>query len=48
MIETAQCVVRNLDGELKDEKRNIMTPQTVEHFRGRVREFERKQLSFRR
>jgi cell division protein ZipA len=48
MIETAQCVVRNLDGELKDEKRSIMTPQTIEHFREKVREFERKQLSFRR
>jgi cell division protein ZipA len=46
MVETAQCVVRNLGGELRDENRSAMTPQTIEHFRERVREFERKRLSF--
>ncbi|MBZ2170070.1 cell division protein ZipA [Marinobacter sp. F4216] len=45
MLETAQCVVRNLGGELKDERRSVMTPQTVEHCRQRIREFERKQRS---
>ena len=45
MIETAQCVVRNLGGELKDEQHSVMTPQTIEHCRQRVREFERRQLS---
>ncbi len=43
MIETAQCLVRNLGGELKDEYLSVMTSQTVEHCRQRVREFERKQ-----
>ncbi|QSP94042.1 cell division protein ZipA [Marinobacter salinisoli] len=47
MLETAQCVVRNLGGELKDERRSVMTPQTVEHCRQRIREFERKQRSQR-
>ncbi len=47
MFETAQCVVRNLGGELKDERRSVMTPQTVEHCRQRVREFERKRRSQR-
>ncbi len=47
MIETAQCIVRNLDGELKDENLSVMTSQTIEHCRQRVREFERKQLSSR-
>ncbi|WP_404363042.1 cell division protein ZipA [Marinobacter sp.] len=47
MLETAQCVVRNLGGELKDERRSVMTPQTVEHCRQRVREFERKKRSKR-
>lgn len=42
MLETAQCVVRNLGGELKDERRSVMTPQTIEHCRQRIREFERK------
>lgn len=43
MLETAQCVVRNLGGELKDERRSVMTAQTIEHCRQRIREFERKQ-----
>ncbi len=45
MLETAQCVVRNLGGELKDERRSVMTPQTIEHCRQRIREFERKSRS---
>ncbi|MBD3655627.1 cell division protein ZipA [Marinobacter sp.] len=47
MLETAQCVVKNLGGELKDERRSVMTPQTIEHCRQRIREFERKQRSRR-
>ncbi len=42
MLETAQCVVRNLGGDLKDERRSVMTPQTIEHCRQRIREYERK------
>lgn len=45
MIETAQCVVRNLGGDLKDERRSVVTTQTIEHGRQRVREFERKRRS---
>jgi cell division protein ZipA len=45
MLETAQCVVSNLGGELKDERRSVMTPQTIEHCRQRIREFERKKRS---
>ncbi|BES71238.1 hypothetical protein RE428_22560 [Marinobacter nanhaiticus D15-8W] len=47
MLETAQCVVHNLGGELKDERRSVMTPQTIEHCRQRIREFERKRRSQR-
>ncbi|MEC7814779.1 MAG: cell division protein ZipA [Pseudomonadota bacterium] len=47
MLETAQCVVRNMGGELKDERRSVMTPQTIEHCRQRIREFERKRRSQR-
>ncbi|MEC7377990.1 MAG: cell division protein ZipA, partial [Pseudomonadota bacterium] len=36
---------RNLGGDLKDERRSVMTPQTIEHCRQRIREFERKQRS---
>lgn len=45
MLETAQCVVRNLQGELKDERMSVMTGQTIEHCRQRIREFERKRRS---
>ncbi|MEH6560675.1 MAG: cell division protein ZipA [Marinobacter sp.] len=45
MLETAQCVVKNLGGELKDERRSVMTAQTIEHCRQRIREYERKQRS---
>lgn len=47
MVETAQCVVRNLSGEMKDERRSDMTPQTLEHCRERIRDFERRQLAAR-
>lgn len=45
MVETAQVVVRNLGGDLKDERRSVVTAQTIEHGRQRVREFERKRRS---
>ncbi|MFL1405017.1 cell division protein ZipA [Marinobacter sp. M1N3S26] len=45
MLETAQAVVRNLGGELKDERRSVMTAQTIEHCRQRIREYERKRRS---
>ncbi len=47
MVETAQCVVRNLAGEMKDERRSDMTPQTLEHCRQRIKDFERRQLTAR-
>lgn len=45
MLETANTVVRNLGGELRDEHRSVMTSQTIEHCRQRIREFERKRRS---
>ena len=47
MLATAQCVADNLDGELKDENRSSLRSQTIEHYRQKVREFERKQLTRR-
>ncbi|KZZ56079.1 hypothetical protein A3762_11655 [Oleiphilus sp. HI0125] len=44
MYETAKCFADNLQGELKDEHRSVLTSQTVEHYKQRIREFERKQL----
>ncbi|MEX1032235.1 MAG: cell division protein ZipA [Cellvibrionaceae bacterium] len=45
MLNTAKALARNLGGEMKDERRSVMTTQTVEHYRSRIKEFERKQLS---
>lgn len=45
MVETTQALCDGLDGELKDENRSVMTQQTIEHCRQRVREFARRQLS---
>lgn len=47
MLNTAQAIAETLDGELKDEQRSVMTRQTVEHCRQRIRDYERKRL-FRR
>jgi cell division protein ZipA len=44
MNETAKCFAENLHGDLKDENRSVLTAQTVEHNRQRIREFERKQM----
>ena len=44
MIEVAQEVCEILDGELKDDHRNVMTAQTIEHYRQRIRDFELRQL----
>ena len=45
MVETAQCLVTNLNGEMLDDSRSAMTNQTLEHCRQRLREFERRQLA---
>ena len=45
MLETAQALVRNLGGELRDERRAPMTEQTIAHCRQRIKDFERRQLT---
>ncbi|WP_331352433.1 cell division protein ZipA [Cellvibrio sp. UBA7671] len=47
MADTARAIAETLDGELKDEQRSVMTRQTLEHCRERIRNFERMRL-FRR
>ena len=44
MLAVAQQVRGALDGELKDDHRNVMTAQTIEHYRQRIRDFELLQL----
>lgn len=45
MEETARRFALDLGGELKDEHFSVMTQQTIEHCRHRIREYERKQLA---
>ena len=42
MARTAKAIAEEMQGELKDENRSVMTQQTFEHCRQRVIEFERK------
>ena len=48
LIDTARKLVHNLGAEMKDENHSVITPQTVEHYRQRVMEFERRQKMTRR
>ena len=45
MVETARRLSLDLGGEMKDEQFSVMTQQTLEHYRQRIREYERKQLA---
>lgn len=45
MLETARCLVNNLGGELRDQSHSVATKQTLEHYRQRIRDFERRQLT---
>ncbi|HTQ99989.1 MAG TPA: cell division protein ZipA [Candidatus Acidoferrum sp.] len=45
MLATANAVKESLDGTLKDERRSVLTRQTVEHCRQRIRDFELSLLS---
>ncbi len=42
MLDAARRIAEGLNGELKDENRSVMTRQTIEHCRERIREFERR------
>ncbi len=44
MLDVAIHLKESFDGELKDDHRNVMTAQTIEHYRQRIRDFELRQL----
>lgn len=48
MIAAARKLAHELGGDLKDEQRSVLTAQTIEHYRLRIAEFERKHYSVRR
>jgi cell division protein ZipA len=47
MVAAARKLSNELNGDLKDDQRSVLTAQTIEHYRQRIAEFERKQLSKR-
>ncbi len=44
MLTCARQVQMELSGEMKDDHRNVMTKQTIEHYRQRIRDFELRRL----
>lgn len=42
MLATVESMSRMLGAEMKDEHRSVLTPQTMEHLRERIREYERR------
>lgn len=48
MIAAARKLSHELGGDVKDEQRSVLTAQTIEHYRQRIAEFERKQFAQRR
>ncbi len=45
MLATAEAVSDGCDGEIKDENRSVLTRQTIEHYRQRIADYARRQLS---
>ncbi|MFT5451058.1 MAG: FtsZ-interacting cell division protein ZipA [Enterobacterales bacterium] len=45
MLETAQYLAKELDGQLVDSTKSVLTQQTIQHFNEQIQEFERKALS---
>ncbi|WP_282338301.1 cell division protein ZipA [Pseudomonas sp. PS02288] len=48
MVAAARKLSQELNGELKDDQRSVLTAQTIEHYRQRIVEFERRGLTMRR
>ena len=45
MVAAARKLSQELNGELKDDQRSVLTAQTIEHYRQRIVEFERRQMT---
>lgn len=48
MLAAARKLAQELSGELKDDQRSVLTAQTIEHYRQRIVEFERRQMTLKR
>ncbi|PIE36791.1 MAG: cell division protein ZipA [Gammaproteobacteria bacterium] len=45
MLETAKAVAKNLNGDVLDESRSMLTRQTLEHARSRIQDLERRLMA---
>lgn len=45
MVSASRKLGSELGGDLKDENRSVLTSQTIEHYRQRIAEFERRRLT---
>ena len=45
MIKAARHLAKQLDGELRDDRRSVLTEQTVQHQREQIQEYKRKHLT---
>ena len=45
MVDTAKCLIKNLNGELRDEQHSTVTEQTLEHAREKIRLYCQKRLA---
>ena len=48
MVAAARKLSQELNGELKDDQRSVMTAQTIEHYRQRIVDYERRQMTNKR
>lgn len=47
MVAAARKLSQELNGELKDDQRSVLTAQTIEHYRQRIVEYERRQMTIK-
>lgn len=45
MLETAQYLAAELDGQLVDGSRSVLTQQTIQHFNEQIQDFERRNIA---
>ncbi|MFI8740412.1 cell division protein ZipA [Stutzerimonas zhaodongensis] len=48
MVAAARKLSQELNGELKDDQRSVLTAQTIEHYRQRIVDYERRQMTAKR
>lgn len=48
MVEAVYHIAEELGGVLKDERHSVLTQQTLEHYRQRISDFERRRMTHRR